>query len=270
MRKIKYREISPEMDRMSKPGTGKNRASIGMEGSIGEYYYIRLTDLLPYHNQARKRFDEEGLENLAASIKEHGVRQPLTVIKASNQQRGKFEVVSGERRMRAAKIAGLEKVPCIIINEEMQAEQVALIENLHREDLHPFELAQGIKTLLEMQIFKTQQEVAQKLSMSKGTVSEILSYLKIHPTLREKIIKDNIQNGALNRKLIKVESPKEQNSIYEQYENSNEIGGFKKKTLLRIREQENKLFFETKRLFSLDIKTKSKIKNELIKIIEQL
>ena len=126
------------------------RVSVLNDTQRSEITYLSIEKLLPYRNQARTIFNEEELNALASTIKEHGIRQPLTVLRVATEEDDvAFEVVSGERRLRAAKIASLSKVPCIIIDDHQKAEEIALIENIQRQDLHPVELARSLKLLTE-------------------------------------------------------------------------------------------------------------------------
>src|SRR3990167_11470488 len=136
MAKVKYTKISPELEMLATPVASQNsRVSIGFEDEVGEFYYFSVEDLIPYKNQARTIFDEEEINKLSETIKEHGIRQPLTILKSINSP-NKYEVVSGERRLRAAKLVGLKKVPCIIIRDERHADEISLLENIQRQDLH--------------------------------------------------------------------------------------------------------------------------------------
>lgn len=112
MGKVTYREVSSNFENMAKPYSNLGRTSIAMDESIKEYFFISLDNLRPFKNQARTIFDEKDLKNLAESIKNYGIRQPLTVMRCKGED-GKFEIISGERRAKASRIAGLEKVPCI-------------------------------------------------------------------------------------------------------------------------------------------------------------
>src|SRR3990167_3970784 len=105
MAKVKYTKISPELEMLATPVASQNsRVSIGFEDEVGEFYYFSVEDLIPYKNQARSIFDEAEIEKLAETIKTHGIRQPLSILK-SRIIPDKYEVVSGERRLRAARLA---------------------------------------------------------------------------------------------------------------------------------------------------------------------
>ncbi len=148
MRNIRLKEISKSYDKLASPNpNAKLRPSIGLDGNIGEFFYLNVENLKTYSKQARKCFDLEELNKLAETIREHGVRQPLSVIKT--EEPGIYQVISGERRLRAAKISGLEKVPCIILSDTAKVEEIAVIENIQRADLYPIELSNAYTSLLK-------------------------------------------------------------------------------------------------------------------------
>ena len=141
----------------------------------GEYVEsIKIVDIEPNPEQPRSDFDEESLEELAASIKEHGVITPIIVKKADN---GFYQIVAGERRWRASKKAGLKKIPAIVKEfTEIQTQEVALIENLQRKDLNPVEEALGYKKLMD-DFSLTQEEIATKMGKSRSSVANSLRLL---------------------------------------------------------------------------------------------
>ena len=141
----------------------------------GEYVEsIKLVDIEPNPEQPRSDFDEESLEELASSIKEHGVITPIIVKKADN---GFYQIVAGERRWRASKKAGLKKIPAIVKEfTEIQTQEVALIENLQRKDLNPVEEALGYKKLMD-DFSLTQEEIATKMGKSRSSVANSLRLL---------------------------------------------------------------------------------------------
>lgn len=201
-RKIRYKPISKELEKIVKPVESPSlRASIGMEGVVGEFFYLSTDDLVPFRNQARINFDDQEISDLADSIREYGVRQPLTVLKNEDK---KYEVVSGERRLRAAKLIGLDKVPCIVLKKPEEADAVALIENVHRKDLHPMELGLIYKKLLEQNVFKSQEELAEKISVSKSKVSEYIKYSTLPQEIQSYIIQHNITSRDKLRILVSV------------------------------------------------------------------
>ena len=158
--------------------------------SKSESYNIRMIDIeriMPNRAQPRTIFDNESLSALSESIKTHGIIQPLTVRPypdKSNLSNFQYELIAGERRLRASKLAGLKKVPCIVTESDTRTSAaLAIIENLHRSDLNVFEEATAIAALIE--IYKlTQEEAAQKLSMTQAAVANKLRLLKL--TAKEK------------------------------------------------------------------------------------
>jgi ParB family chromosome partitioning protein len=205
-RKIRYKEASPQLERMASPNfETSNRASVGMEKFVGEYFYLDVEKLIPFRNQARKIFDQEEIEQLAKTIKEHGIRQPLTVLK-SDIKEGSFEVISGERRLRAAKVAGLSKVPCIIIQDLGQVDEIAIIENIQRTDLHPIELGRALQKILTNAPHGKQIEIAEKLGIKESAVSESLKFAELPEEITSLILDNNLRSRELLRKIVKAES----------------------------------------------------------------
>lgn len=212
--KIRYTEEEPK-----KPEEKSSRMSIYSENYKGEFYYIELFKLIPFRNQARELFDEEGLRNLAESIKSHGVRQPLTIIPSESQE-GFFEIISGERRFRAARMAGLEKVPCIIIHDRNKAEEIAIIENIQREDLHPIELKNAYKNLLKLKICTSYQDIADKVCASKSSVGDVMDLDRLPDATQKYLLNNKIKSRKLFRQLLKTPEA-EQLDIIAAYTNNN-------------------------------------------------
>ncbi len=202
MKKIRYKETSLELEEKAKPSLATSRASIGMESSIGEFYYISVDKLCPDDNQPRKIFSHEALNDLSCSIKEYGIRQPLTVRKEENGIN--YFIVSGERRWRAAKLAGLRTVPCIILRQDEKSEEIALIENLHREDLHPIEFGEACVKLINQNHLKSQSEICNILSVSKGKVSECIALTVLSDEIKKLILSNNIRQRDKLRSVLKV------------------------------------------------------------------
>ena len=139
---------------------------------------LRVEDIRPNPHQPRQTFDDEGLRELASSIRRHGILQPLTVRSAGG---GKWELVAGERRLRAAKLAGLEKVPCIRREaDDRESALLALVENLQRRDLHYFEEASAIAKLITVYGL-SQEQAAEKLGKSQSAVANKLRLLRLSP-----------------------------------------------------------------------------------------
>ena len=200
MGKVRYTDkVSESMRGMITP-SGIGRSSIGQEQRVGEYFYIQTEKLVPFANQARVHFDEKELEELKQSIAVHGVIQPLQVIKSSEQD-GCYEVISGERRLRAANLLSMERVPCIILKDVAKRHEIAIIENIQRSDLHPLELARAYADLLAIK--QTQAAVAQSLGVSPQSVSETLKLLEIPHALQNELIEKNVRSRDTLRRIVK-------------------------------------------------------------------
>lgn len=208
MGKITYRKVSPNFENIAIPSNKSGRVSIAMDESIKEYFLIPLVDLRPFKNQARKIFDNDELIKLAESIKNYGVRQPLTVIRCKGED-GKFEIVSGERRAKAAEIAGLKKIPCVIMDDFNNANIAAVIENIHRSDLHPVELAKAYSYLLESGEFKSSMSLWETIGVDKSSAYETLNLLNLSEDILEDILKNNIRNQTQLRLIMKSENSRE-------------------------------------------------------------
>lgn len=171
-----------------------NIDSIEIEGSEAnkeDINFIDIDEIAPNESQPRKTFNKEKLEELARSIKTHGVIQPIVVRKQGSH----YEVVAGERRWRAARIAGLSEVPCIV--RELTDEQnmlVAIIENVQREDLNPIEEAKGIRAMIE-DYELTQDEVAKAVSKSRPYITNALRMLKLPDAVLDMVSAGKLSAG---------------------------------------------------------------------------
>ena len=156
-------------------------------------------------SQPRKQFNESALHDLADSIREHGIIQPLTVRKL---QSGYYQIIAGERRWRAARLAGLQEVPIIVMEaDDRKAAELAMIENLQREDLNPMEEASGFQSLIE-NYHMTQEEAAQQVGKSRSTVTNALRLLTLPPALW-KLVETNAISAGHARALLPL-SPTQQ------------------------------------------------------------
>ena len=145
---------------------------------------LPISQVEPGLNQPRKRFDPESLEDLAQSIRQHGIIQPLTVRRLSS---GYYQIIAGERRWRAARIAGLSEIPAVIIEaDDKKAMELALIENLQRQDLNPVEESLGYQSLMQ-DYGLTQDETAQRVGKSRSAVANALRLLNLPPEILEKL-----------------------------------------------------------------------------------
>ena len=143
-------------------------------------------------SQPRKRFDDESLQELADSISQHGIIHPLTVRKLSS---GYYQIIAGERRWRAARLAGLQEVPVIVIEaDDRKAAELAMIENLQREDLNPMEEAAGFQSLIES-YHMTQEEAAQRVGKSRSAVTNALRLLGLTPSVRKLVEEGKLSAG---------------------------------------------------------------------------
>lgn len=182
--------------------TSDNKEEKGMET------IVKITMVEPNREQPRKKFDEDALQELADSIKQYGVISPILV----QDRKTYYEIVAGERRWRAAKLAGLKEVPVIIKNfTEQEIVEISLIENIQREDLNPIEEAQAYKKLLTEFNLK-QDEVAERVSKSRTAVTNSMRLLKLCDEVQQMIIDDMISTGHA-RALISIEDPEEQYMI---------------------------------------------------------
>ena len=151
------------------------------EPENGKMTMLPLTDVETNAGQPRKNFDPEALAELADSIREHGILQPLTVRKLDS---GYYQIIAGERRWRAARMSGLDKVPVIVVEADDQtAAELAMIENLQREDLNPMEEAAGYRTLMDL-YHMTQEEVSKRVGKSRSAVANALRLLDLSEAVR--------------------------------------------------------------------------------------
>ena len=154
--------------------------------------YLPISQVESCASQPRKQFDPDALADLADSIREHGIIQPLTVRKL---QSGYYQIIAGERRWRAARMAGLDQVPAIVIEaDDRKAMELAMIENLQREDLNPMEEAEGYQQLMT-QYNLTQEETAQRVGKSRSTVANALRLLNLCPPVRAMVEDGRLSNG---------------------------------------------------------------------------
>ena len=194
----------------AKKADSKSKQEKSDEKKTGETI-VNITKVEPNREQPRKNFDEDALEELAESIKQFGLLQPILV----QDRKTYYEIIAGERRWRAAKKAGLKEVPVIIKNyTEQEIVEIALIENIQREDLNPIEEALAYKRLLTEFNLK-QDEVAERVSKSRTAVTNSMRLLKLSENVQQMIIDDMISTGHA-RALISIEDPEQQYTIAQQ------------------------------------------------------
>lgn len=178
------------------------------EPEVGREMFLKLSSIEPNHNQPRMEFREESLMELAESMKEYGVLQPLLV-----QKKGDFyEIIAGERRWRAAKLAGLKEVP-VVIREytKQQSMEIALIENVQREDLNPIEEAKAYQKLMQEFGLK-QEEIATRVAKNRVTITNSMRLLKLENRVQDMLIQNQITGGHA-RALLAVYDPELQFQI---------------------------------------------------------
>ena len=166
---------------------------------------LKVTEVEPNRDQPRKHFDQEALEELASSIKEYGLIQPIVVTK----KEGYYSIVAGERRWRASKIAGLKEIPAIIREDNARINsEISLIENMQREDLNPVEKALGIKTLIANYDL-SQEDIAKKLGKGRSTISNWLRVLNLEPRVLEMAKEGKLTDGHC-KALLAITDPEKQ------------------------------------------------------------
>lgn len=173
---------------------------------------LSVNKIYPNPNQPRKHFDEEALQELASSVKLHGIIQPLVVNKTDDDN---YMIIAGERRWRASKLAGLENVPVVIKNyTEKQIKEISIIENLQREDLNPIEAARAIKQLMD-EYNLTQETVSDRIGKSRSSVANTLRLLSLYPDVI-KMIEDGRLSSGHARSLVVVDDTTQQIKLAKQ------------------------------------------------------
>ena len=177
-----------------------------VENQAEKIHKIKIIEIEPNRDQPRKNFDEEALNELANSIKTYGVLQPIIV----NHKDNYYEIVAGERRWRAAKIAGLTEMPCIIKDEVTARanKEIALIENLQRVDLNPVDKAKGLKELID-DYGMTQKELADSIGISRSNIANSVRILNLDPRVLELAQDGKLSEGHC-RNLVVIEDPEKQ------------------------------------------------------------
>ena len=174
------------------PNTSSVGSISGRSKGIGEVLNIPILEIKVNPFQPRVEFDDEKLEELAESIRIHGVVQPLTVRREAS---GKIELIAGERRLRASKLAGLLEVPCYVRNaNDQESLEIALIENIQREDLNALEVGRSYERLIE-ECSLTHEELSQRLGKKRATISNYLRLLKLPPDVQNALSDQRISMG---------------------------------------------------------------------------
>ena len=182
---------------------------------VGNIVEIPIEDIYPNANQPRTHFDEKALQELAESIKVLGIIQPITVRKDG----AKFEIISGERRYRASKIAGLKEIPAYVrLVNDQELLEMALVENIQREDLDAIEVALTYQRLLE-EIGLTQEALSQRVGKERSTITNSIRLLKLSPDVQQAIRNGDISAGH-GRAILSLENPEDQQALFKQIVNN--------------------------------------------------
>ncbi|MFH0840777.1 MAG: ParB/RepB/Spo0J family partition protein [bacterium] len=197
--------LIPQKDEQEKTSVNRSNIDVGNNGMLE----VPVEMIHANSGQPRKYFKEEPLEGLADSIKTHGIIQPLVVL----EKDGRYELIAGERRLRAAKMVGLKKVP-IVIKEatEKKKLEMSLIENIQRENLNPIELAKAYKELLDK--FKiTHEELGKRLGKSRPVISNTLRFLQLPENIQQALAEKKINDGQ-GLSLAALRTEKEQQEMF--------------------------------------------------------
>jgi ParB family chromosome partitioning protein len=235
-----------------------------------EIVNIKLSELRANPYQPRKNFDEQALEELASSIKEHGVFQPIIVKKSIKG----YEIIAGERRVKASQMAGLEEIPAIVRDfNDTQMMEIALLENLQREDLNAIEEAEAYSKLLKM-LNTTQEELGRRLGKSRSHITNMLGLLRLPEVVKKDVKEGNISVGHA-KVLSKLESDEQIISLAKKIKDDSisvrELEGLvenpeykRKKEIVKVKEPNNYGYVEE--ILTDTIGNKVKIKNKKIVI----
>ena len=188
----KKKSLGKGLDALFSDTSGSIVADINSPTEKEAILTLSISDIEPNKNQPRRDFDKEKLEALASSIKEHGVVSPILVTPTKN---GTYRIVAGERRWRASKIAGLHEIPCIVRDfEEKEVAELALVENLQRENLNPIEEAEGYLRLSEV-FALTQEEISKRVGKSRSAVANALRLNNLCDAVKEMLKADKLTSG---------------------------------------------------------------------------
>ncbi len=204
---VNKRGLGKGLDTMIPPVKNEKKSEKG-DLAKGPETLVNITKVEPNREQPRKNFDEDALLELSESIKQYGLLQPILV----QDRKDYYEIIAGERRWRAAKLAGLKQVPVIIKNlTDQEIVEISLIENIQRENLNPIEEAQAYKRLLN-EFHLKQDEVAERVSKSRTAVTNSMRLLKLSDDVQRMVIDEMITTGHA-RALLGVEDPAEQYNL---------------------------------------------------------
>ena len=195
---------------------------------------LNINDVEPNRNQPRQTFDEEALEELADSIKEYGLIQPIVVTKEDDY----YQIIAGERRWRASKKAGLKEIPAIIReNDKRKNAEIALIENIQREDLNPYEKAVGIKNLMQEYGLR-QEDVAKKLGKSRSAVANSVRILNLEPRVLEFAKEGKLTEGHCKSLLSITDQDRQYNTAVQMIERNATVRQLEKAVKVKVSKEE--------------------------------
>ena len=268
----KVREVPADLEPKDKT---YNRVSLLQEKFRTEITYLGIDQLIAFRHQAREAFDDESLTTLSQTIKQHGIRQPLTVL---GRPDNKYEIVSGERRYRAAIMAGLTRIPCMIIHDQKQAEEIALIENIQRTDLTMLELGRALAGLIEREIFISHSEMADQLGLPRTKVVECINLTKLREDIQELIQKNSIVSRDILREIVslkdadmQIEYIKSKLIPNQSVQSSGKLRSLAAATsIIRISMQDYRFNVQKKGLSKMSLDHKIELKEILTGLIEEL
>lgn len=260
---------------IKKNGLGRGLDSLlseNVSNDDNKVYEINICDIEPNPDQPRKNFDEAQLRKLADSINEVGVLSPILISKKEN---GLYEIVAGERRWRASKLAGKKKIPAIVKKyEKKKIMEIALIENLQRENLNPYEEAIGYRVLRD-NFDLTQEEIAKRISKSRSTVANVLRILTLPDFVIDEIKKNNVSLGHAKtlmsletdelKKLLLYKIVNEKISVREAEETAKRLSQKKRTTLIKKNFKKDPYFIDVEKNLSEKFGSKVHIKTGKIK-----
>lgn len=202
--------VQEVQEEISEKAATSKKKDIAQIEDVPRETFLKISLIEPNREQPRKIFEEEQLQELADSIRQYGVLQPLIVQKKDKY----YEIVAGERRWRAAKIAGLKEIPVVIREYSKQTSmEIALIENVQREDLNPIEEAKAYQALI-LEFGLKQEEIADRVSKNRATVTNSMRLLKLDPKVQEMLIQGLISSGHA-RALLAIDDPRTQIALAE-------------------------------------------------------
>ncbi len=235
------------------PKSAKSHGYLGGKSKVDNALYLEINRIKPNPHQPRKNFDQSKLRELADSIKEHGILQPLVVTKTND---GNYQLIAGERRLEAAKIAGLPEVPAIIRESSEQGKlEWALIENLQRDNLNPIEKAYAFKKLIDEFNF-IQENVAKRIGKSRESVANTLRLLNLPAEIQRAILNNKITEGH-GRLILGLQNIEKQLLVFKEILKNN----------LSVRQTEA-LLIKIKTGLPKKLKTKSKKEDFYLKDLE--